>query len=253
MTPVTVIQVTAAQLVTDALTELRVARAGDVIAPESLMAGLGKLNRLIDRYNAHPRAKFTIGFASYVPTLNVNLQTIGPEAGATWTLAVPRPHAIKGANVIINTSTPNVRVPLAMRDATWWRQQRVQALATAFPTDCYYEPTFPNGSVYLWPAPTTAYPIELETDTPFAQLTATDTIYLPPGYRDAMTLRLAADSARSFGQTPSRDLVADAARGEGIIFGLNDRVPNARTRDGGMPGAREAGKGRFNFYTGFVE
>jgi hypothetical protein len=50
--------VVVSDLITDAFTEIRAARAGDVLAPEQMAWGLGKLNRLLDRWNANPRASY---------------------------------------------------------------------------------------------------------------------------------------------------------------------------------------------------
>lgn len=233
-------------LVTSAYAEIRVARPGDTLEPALMDFGVDKLNRLIDRYNANPRATYVVGFQSFVPIPNHAPHTIGPNS-ADW-LQTGRPTFIRGANIILNTVSPAIRIPIQIRDREWWLNQSVQGLATAFVTDLYYEPGWPNGTVNLWPMPTTAYPIELELDGTLNALVATDVFWLPYGYRDAITLRLGCELASSNGQTPSQYLVDSARDAEATIFLQNDQIANLVTRDGGMPGGGRSG--RFNYLTG---
>lgn len=239
--------VSASVICSDAMKEIRAARSGDVINPDDLDDVMGKLNRLFDRWNANPRAKFTVGFSSFTPTPNHQPHTLGPNA-ADWAVT-QRPVSIKGANLILTTSTPAIRIPLTIRDVNWWRTKSVQGVATPIPTDLYYAPDWPNGAVNLWPVPTSTYPIELQLDGLFGILTATDTVWLPFGYRDAVTLTLAEEIAPMFGQTASQSTRDSAREARALIFGNNDSVPNLVTRDAGQPGGRPGG---FNFMTGKV-
>jgi hypothetical protein len=225
--------VAAGVIVADALTEIRVARAGDVINPNAMAFGIGKLNRLFDRWNADPRARFTGGLTSFTPIPNHQPHTLGPN-GADWAVT-QRPVSIKGANLILNTSTPAVRIPLRIRDLNWWRQQSVQGIATTMPTDLYFEPNWPNGSVYLWPVPTSTYPIELQLDGLFGVMTETDTFWLPFGYRDAITLTLAEELAPGNGQTVAASTKASAQAARDLIFANNDEAPYISTADSGIP------------------
>lgn len=240
--------VAAGVVVTDAMCEIRMARAGDVLSPDDMDFGMGKLNRLLDRWNADPRAGFAVGFTSFTPTVNHQPHTIGPNT-ADWTVT-QRPMSIVAANLILNTVTPAVRIPLRIRDVSWWRSNAVQGLATSIPTDLYYSPDWPNGNVYLWPIPTVAYPIELQLDGLFSVLAATDTFWLPFGYRDAITLTLAEELGPSFGQTVSASTRSSAREARGLIFAANDAAPNLNTRDGGMPST--SSRGRYNYLTGRI-
>lgn len=239
--------VAASQIVTDALTEIRVARAGDSIAPEIQTFVLTKLQRLFDRWNANPRAPYAVAYPTFTPTASLNPQTIGPSS-AVYNTAI-RPLDLDGINLLFTGSTPTVRQPLTKRDRAWWMGQSLQGLTATFSTDFYYEPTFPNGSLYLWPVPTGSYAIELIAPVLFASLALTDAFYLPPGYRDAITLVLAVEIAPGLGQTAHPDTKEAAKSAMAVIFGRNDRVPNAVTRDGGMPGGQGGG---YNYRTGEV-
>lgn len=239
------------QLLLEAFIEIRFGRAMDTLEPELLDWGLGKLNRMLDKWNADPMAKYNAGFTSYTPTTNHQPHTIGPS-GADWSAPLGRPNKITGANLILNTSNPSVRIPITVRDEYWWLNNAVQGLATSIVTDLYYDDTWPNGSVYLWPIPTAAYPIELLTDVKFSRYAMTDTLWLPDGYREAVTLTLAELLAPGCGQTASPDLKEAAKDARVIVFGQNVKSRNISTRDGGMPG-RSGRSGGYLYRTGFTK
>jgi hypothetical protein len=247
-TPAT--SVVVSQLLVEALLEIRMGRAGDSLEPELLQWALGKLNRLFDKWNADPAAKFDIGFATYTPIANQQTYTIGPSA-ANWAVT-NRPDRIKGANLILAGSTPAVRTPITVRDDQWWLTTAVQALTSAIVTDLWYQDAFPNGIVTLWPKPTTAVNlIELFSDAYLSQYAMADTLWLPFGYREAVTLTLAELLAPGCGQTVSQDLRSQAADARVIVFGNNVQTRNIRTRDGGMPGGGKRGGG-YSYRTGRI-
>lgn len=244
------------QVCSDALTEIRIARAGDVIPAESMTFAFNKFLRLLDLWNADQRAPYAVGFPIFTPTPNLQPHTLGPTG--TWTLA-QAPIEIKAANLIINTSAGGVpvRMPIRIRDAAWWADQRVRGITSAFALDLYYsrggpsEAQWPNGSVYLWPVITSTYQIELQLDGLFPSLLLTSAFYMPYGYRDAITLALAVSCCPGFGQTASKDLKDAAMEAKALVFGRNNLSPNLVTQDAGMPSSSH--RSRYNYLTGFVE
>lgn len=248
-TPVTSVAVN--QLLLDALLEIRMGRAGDGLEPELLLWALGKLNRMFDKWNADPAAKFNTAFAPFAPVANQQVYALGPNA-ADWTVT-QRPDRIKGANLILAGSSPAVRAPITVRDDGWWLANAVQGTTSAIVTDLYYEPSFPNGSVTLWPKPTTAaHLVELMTDALLSQYAMTDTLWLPFGYREAATLTLSELLAPGCGQTVSPELKEQAVDARIVVFGNNVETRTIRTRDGGMPGGGRRGGG-FNYRTGRIQ
>lgn len=208
---------------------------------------LGKLNRLLDRWNAKKAAVYAEVFTPYVITPSLSPHTIGPS-GATWT-ATQRPVSIEGANLIDTTVTPNVRLHLnADRDEQWWLAQSVQGITSTYPTDLYYKPSWPNGAVYLWPVPTVAYSVELMTRTVLAALTLASSFSMPPAYADAVTLTLAEDAAAGLGCQVPGTVVERAKEARADVFANNTTVPKLTTRDAGMPGGRRS---RGSYLTGW--
>jgi len=203
---------------------------------------LGVLNLLLDAWNAERQAVYVNEFNSYTLTVSLNPHTIGPS-GATFTATTNRPESVDAANIVLDT---NVRIPLAIRDAAWWADQRVPAVETSVPRDLYYQPTWPNGSLYLWPVPDTAYTLHLMTRVVLAQVGINDSINLPPGYQAAITYTLAEWLAPGHRVDLKPGTVQQARHARSVVFGANHETPALATADYGL-GAGGAG---FNWLTG---
>lgn len=230
-------------LIQDALRELRVLNAIDVMADADADFGMVRLNRILDNWTADGRSIWCQQIpAPFTITPALQPHTIGPSG--TWTLS-KRPELIDRANLVVSN---NIRRALNIRDAEWWMGLTAPAITGSDPTDLYYERSWPNGSVYLWPTPTAAYRVELlvQADLSGATLLATDTVSLPPGYPDALMLTLAESIAPGFKVEMDPVTRQRAIEARARAFGNNSRIPKLRTRDAGIPG----GRGGFNYLTG---
>lgn len=236
----------------DALREITVLGATDTTPQAAdLDLCLRTLNRILDAWAARKVYVYSVSFTAYTLTPNLQPHTIGPS-GATFA-ASQRPVRIEGADLILNNVTPNVDIPLNLRDDQWWLNQRVKAIATSVPTDLYYSPDWPNGSLYLWPIPTFAYGLRLEAwglITQFAALS--DAFSMPPGYREAVVLTLAEMLCRPFGKKQQEvpDLKSDAARARAVIQTNNATAPQIASADYGTAGSTSGGRPSFNYYSG---
>ena len=209
--------------------------------------GLFKLNRMLDGWNADGRYVYAAQFNQYTLVPNLQPHLIGP----TGTFVVnQRPVKILEANIILNAGGPSaVRCPMEIRDSDWWANKRAYAVQGTLPTDLYYEPDWPNGSLFIWVVPTQNYPIELVTWTLLQQLQLTSTVCLPPGYLDAIVYSLAISLGPSFDRPISPDLRELCRAAVQKIVGPNTASPKISTQDSGMP---DAGKQKpyFNWLTG---
>lgn len=217
-------------------------------ATESFVAA-GKLNRLLNNWNADGAGCYAVSFPAFTLTPNLQPHTIGPTG--TWTLT-ERPVAIDGLQLVLTNVSPNVNVTIILHDSDWWQNVSVPTLAQSYPTDGYYDPTFPNGSLYLYPIPTTAWGVQLKIRSTLTDaLSVTDTIVLPPGYQDAVTLTLAEDLAGLLHAPMPQLLPEKAAKARARIFANNLEVPKITTWDAGMPSGRGR-RSNFNYLTGEV-
>lgn len=248
-------------LLTGALKEIRVARAGDVPSPDDLADALLVFNELLDEWNSDNRALYNTDFQDFTLTPALSPHTIGPSgsgpASTDPTFVVTyRPVALLGAELNLGGS-PAVFRTINVRDDAWYKHQPIPALSQVVPTDAYYSPdwTDPNGlgtgygSIYFWGVPSAAYGVRLWLRHQIAQITdPTLTFSLPQGYRAALRLSLAERLASWFGQivAPSTSEAARLARER--VFGNNDPNPQIATADAGLNfGSDLRNGGNFNY------
>lgn len=242
----TLLTYTGRDLIEQALIELMIYAPGDSIPGDEARYGLSKLTRLLDNLNADRQAVYANTFTAYTITPSLQPHTIGPSA-ATWT-ATQRPETIDGANLILTTVSPSIRVPLSIRDKEWWLNQTVQGLTSSIPTDLYYDKAWPNGNVNIWPVPTVAYQVELLARIVIAQMALTDVVSFPPGYLDFIILTLAKDMAGGFEKSVSPDLASRQNEAKVRVYSNNLFTPRMRTADGGQSTVRNASS--YNYLTG---
>lgn len=231
--------ITAQNIIKDALLEVGVISPADGLDADVANFALGKLNRLLDNWNAERAAVFANQIKTYALTPGLQPHTIGPSGSF---IEAQRPVSIEAANLVYSTGT---RVPLNMRHPQWWRTLTLPLLKGP-PSDLYYEPSWPDGAIYLWPVPTTAYDLELFIRVVLSGLDLSSAFSLPPGYQDAITLTLAEDIVGPLRAEPSGLLVQKAREARARIFNNNDHPPRIATADYGF-GVR---RGTFDYLTG---
>lgn len=232
---------TGRDLVTDAFYEVNILGAGEVLTPEDLAFGLGKLNRILDSWNAKHEAAYCDVFSTFTLTPALSPHTIGP---AGTFVVTQRPVSIEGISLIVS----GTKTPIWIRDQAWYRSLSVPTLTGATPTDCFYEKDWPAGKLFFYPVPTAASQVELQIRTLLTAFTENTVFALPPGYQDALTLTLAESLSSGYpGAVVTGKLSLDATAARALIFGNNTTIPRLMTRDAGMPS--RAGQ-TFDYRTG---
>lgn len=240
---------TVLDLITEALAEIGVYAQGEVISAGDANFGLSKLNRMLDAWNAQKKFAYEIEYQQYILVPNLSPHTIGP-AGATYTVA-QRPVKIEACNILLNNVAPYVKSPVNIRNDQFWQNNTVPNVTSSIPTDLYYSPSWPNGQLYFWPVPTTAYGVELWFWKVISQFFAlTDDVSFPPGYRDCLAYSLAIALAPSFGKSASVELVALTKVARDAVFQNNLDAPKIMTTDSGIPNQNYKNLPSFNWKTG---
>ena len=225
---------TVLEVVSNALMELGALAQGETAEAGDADFALSKMNRIFDQWSARRLFVYTVRFDEYTLVPNLQPHTIGPT-GATFTVT-QRPIRIESANIILDNVTPDVKTPLNIRDSDWWSNLTVPDIDTTLPTDLYYTPKWPNGEIYLWPVPITAFGIQLETWTVLGGFTGlADDFDLPPGYEEALTLTLAESLGPSFGIAPNVMLSNLAQKARVTIQSLNSKAARISSKDSGVP------------------
>lgn len=211
--------------------------------------GLQQYNRLLDQWNAIREAVYVEQFANHTLTAGLNPHTFGPSG--TFTLT-QRPVSIDNVTLVLNTTSPAVHTLIMDHQWPWYADVPVPDLETSIPLHAYYAPNWPNGSLYLWPVPDTAYPIRVWRRVLLSEVaigSIGDDFSLPPGYRDAI-IRTLAENISAALNVPVPGLLREKAESaRAIVFANNLVTPTIATRDSGMPNSGRPGGG-FNWLTG---
>lgn len=236
-------------LITDAVSEIGAARAGDVLSAEDMALGLTRVLGILDLWNADDRAPFNTGYTDFTLAPNVSPHTIGPAAsvaGATDPNFILAPRPVEILSIKINLSgTPNVFTPpLHQLKDEEWDDLGMPSYPSPIPTRYWYSKdwTDPNGdnlgygAIYFVGVPTVAYGVRIRTRQVFNAVAITDTFSQPPGYLRALMLTLAEDLCGPFKRGEALPAVEKKARvARAIVFGNNTDVPAAHSRMATFP------------------
>lgn len=241
----TEIQVTT--LIRDTLQEVNAIGIGDTPDAATNQFVFARLVRLFDNWNVEKAGAYASDTLTFTLIPVTNPHTIGP--GGDWE-ADTRPIQIETAELILSDADIPVRQPITIRDKFWWSALSVPTLETSIPTDLYYNPQWELGQVFLWPVPTTAYDVSLLVRLSFVDIALDDTIWLPPGYLDAVVLTLAEMIASPVtGKPAPGDITLRAQDARARIFNQNDVSRRIVTFDSGMPSST-ADRCTFNYKSG---
>jgi hypothetical protein len=183
-------------------------------------------------YSVGPRAQLAIGTrperieAAYARLLMNGAQ--GTVSGDFSSLDFDPSDFLVGNDEGLDQATLTYDFPLALLESREdYAAIGVKNLRT-WPALAYYAPTYPTGTLYVWPIPA-AGTWEIHILAPQALpsgLKATDTINLPPEYADAIMWTLAARLAPSYGQEVSQTVAAFARAAQNTIRNANGQVPS---------------------------
>jgi hypothetical protein len=204
---------TAQEYIEAAHTEIGVLVAGGSLTVADLAWGLSKLNRLLKSVSVigvplHLRVtdSFSLvsGTASY---------TIG--SGATINTA--RPIEIEQAYIRVD----NVDYPVHVRPMAEYHSIATKNVEDR-PRELYYDPTYPNGTIYLYYTPSDTDTMYLVSKKPLTTYASAATeVVLPGEYEDAVVLRLAILISSRFGRRVSSDLRINAVQAWNAMIGRN--------------------------------
>jgi hypothetical protein len=221
---------TAQEVIEAALQELGIIVSGGSPSANDLSWSLGKLNRMLkswsaDGLNLHYRVEESFSLVSGTPSY-----TIG--SGATFNTV--RPSVIEKAFIRIS----NHDYPVGIRPpAEYWTL--TEKTTEGRPVKLYYDPVFPNGTIYFYYVPDSAYDFHIVSQKPLLTYADAGTeIVLPGEYEDALVLNLAIRMASRYGKVISRELHLDAREALGNVRGLN-LAGQMKAVDLGLPGRRE--------------
>ncbi len=216
---------TAADLIRASLREIGVLAAGEAGSGDDLTDGLDTFNRMLDQWAAERLMIYTTTRTTWTIVANDGQYTVGTGAD----VSVVRPAFVSQVNFIDTSTNPDTEYTLQRHTEDSWAAVRLKAQTSKFPTSYYYNPTFANGTLDLWPVPTASgLTGALYAPQQIAQLAAlTTSVSLPPGYGEAIVKNLALKMLPSYERQPNPILVEQAKLAIGIVKRVNKRLSDA--------------------------
>lgn len=195
-----------------------------VTVPSNLVAGAS----LSDVQSGIPAGTTVLSTGTNTVTMSANAtQTVSAAETITYTtpgnFAIPRPLRITNAFTRITASgTTALDYPIEIINRDRWSNIGLKSLPGPWPLVLYYDPTYPLGTIYLYPNPSQAGILHLWTDTILSDFTSlTQAINLPQGFARALKKNLALELAPEYGKSAGALLVKQAAESKAAIRSLN--------------------------------
>jgi hypothetical protein len=190
---------TALDLIKIALRKLDVTQFNQTPDADEGLIGLSALNLMLDQWTNEKLMIFAWKNETFDLTPTKGEYTIGPT-GAD--LTTTRPMYIERAFVRFNYGTQSYvqDFQLEIIPNSKYQELYLKSLTTTYPAYLYYNPTYPNGTIELYPLPSSACKLGLSSTlqlTKFDKLT--DEVDLPPGYESAIAFNLAVEICPDFG------------------------------------------------------
>jgi len=127
--------------------------------------------------------------------------------GTGENIDVERPIKIENAYV----TDSDTDIPITIITKRSWDAISDKTVESTYPQYLYYEESYPNGVIHLWPVPTSTNVLTLSLWTVLGAIaSAATTVSLPPGYERALAYNLAVEIAPEF-QVQVSDVVASIA------------------------------------------
>ena len=241
---------TVLQLIRFSLKQLSVVAQDDDVHANDANTALEVLRMLIGQWNLQGLALYAKTNSLFDLTAGKASYTIGITTPASDFVAV-RPTKILTAftRSNLNPSYP-IDYPVMIVPTEKYWEEMAKSLQTSYPLYLYYNPTYPAGTITLWPIPiSTGFQLGLSMTqqlTKYAEIT--DELALPDGYDMALGYALAVKLAPMFGKSDTRQLQAEASDAMAIVKRNNQETPLAHMDSALMSGSN---RGRFNIMGGF--
>ncbi|HEA65891.1 hypothetical protein LCGC14_1902440 [marine sediment metagenome] len=94
------------------------------------------------------------------------------------------------------------------------------------PYQLWYNPTVPNGTITVWPSPSSAVDLFFSSEKPFTEPTSVTANMMaglgyPRNYHNIIVYNLAVELAPEYGKTPADSVIVKAEKGKRDLISLN--------------------------------
>ena len=229
------------ELVRSILKASGVVGVGQTPLAEDSNEGLFQLNLLLNEWNENRFELFGLENVSFTGTGATSY-----SVGSGQTVDVDRPSKIESA--FRRQISPQVDTPIEVIRS----QEDYNAIALKnignVPQCVFYDPTFPNGNLYVYPAPSSQYQVFLSVLRRISQFaTLNETISLPNIYYNALYWCGAQSIRAAYRRPPDISIDRKAKNARTTMRKANMQIPIAKLPRG-LPGMTGPTQG-YNIYT----
>lgn len=206
---------TATDLVQDAMFAAQVLGQDQTPASGDSQLVLRRLNRMLDSWSNEKQMIFANSTESFT-------MTDGTASYSTTVLTNGRPVSINGMYVKLS----DINYPVDMIDQLRWNAISYR-LTSSIPNQCFYDATYPNGTMNFYPVPYAAFTCYVDCQRVLASpLVMSTNLTLPPGYEAAIVAGLAVDIWPSFkGKQPIPNDLKEDKRQTRSVLKRNNYTP----------------------------
>src|SRR5215831_2254380 len=175
---------TARTICTDALTEIGVLAANEVMDAATATYALRRFQQQIDTWAADTYAlNIFTRVLTTIPSGTTSM-TIGTDG--TPDIVTTRPVWISAINYFVPGSSPPVETPMGQMDEDAYASLSIKTLPNALPTMWFYDATAPNGTLIFWPQVDQDVDIAIYKKSGVTEpVTLDDEVSAPPAYTEA--------------------------------------------------------------------
>lgn len=196
--------------------------AGETATAEDASDALVSLNRLLDQWAAERLQIYTVTRTTWTIAANDGQYSVGASADVN----VARPVFIDHVHFVDTSTDPDTESALQPLTEDAWARIEQKALTATLPQAWYYNPTFPTGTLNLWPVPTSATLLGAlyapQAVGAFSALTSS--VSLPPGYERMLVKHLALELLPSYEKQPNPVLLEAARESRAVVKAANKRL-----------------------------
>jgi hypothetical protein len=194
---------TVIDIIKRAYKQIGVYSIGETPTADEAVDGLAALNAMLDEWATEQLIVNKV--LDTIPlTANVGSYTIG----ASGDVVTARPDTIDSSSYF---ESGGVSYPITVLSLDAYNDLTQKGLGSSIPCAIWYNPTYPNGTITVYPKPTAAMTLNLWSIKPAGYVNLTDVMSLTPAEENAITKNLACELALEFGMPASPLLLRGAA------------------------------------------
>lgn len=233
---------TAADLIKAAAIKLGAIATGESLSADEANDSLNVLNSMLDFWRNDSFLVYQIAQNGYTWGANNRTRTIG--SGADFN--AERPVRIEDGTFFRDAN--NIDYPVTIiRDRVAYDTQVLKSNQSTYPDCLYYDPSYPNGTIYVYPVPSQALTLYLNSWQllhRFASLG--ESLSMPPGYQWVIEHNLAVYLEPVFSLAAPDSVRAEAIRSKRELARTNHRPVYACTDVSTVIGNESYGNNIYN-------